>query len=182
MRNGKLSDYRAPSCRDCSCCYEYKDIVPTKKLGVNMHFGERFCTATKRAKRFGKRDPKNAVPAWYPKRKTPCELRVYCFKSTADWAMHTSMVQSVPTLSLPPAHRYAVEFDLHTQLTPLEFWKRCDSESDGHLLNVTVHRYHVVEIDDGLKPTFFYKTESGYQILPLFHAEIARNNRREDTD
>lgn len=33
MRNGKLSDYRAPSCRDCSCCYEYKDVVPTKKAG-----------------------------------------------------------------------------------------------------------------------------------------------------
>ena len=46
---------------------------------------------------------------------------------------------------------------------------------------MAVHRYYVVEIDDGIKPTFFYKTENGYHLLGLFDSETARKNVKEDT-
>ena len=83
---------------------------------------------------------------------------------------------------LPSAHRYAVEYELHTDLTPREFAKRCNIDPDAETLHVAVHRHYVVEIDDGIKPTFFYKTKKGYELLALFDAETARKNVKEETD
>ena len=83
---------------------------------------------------------------------------------------------------LPSAHRYAVEYELHTDLTPREFAKRCNNEPDAETIHVAVHRHYVVEIDDGIKPTFFYKTDKGYELLALFDAETARKNVKEETD
>ncbi len=40
--------------------------------------------------------------------------------------------------------------------------------------------YQVLEIDDGLKPVFFYKTEQGFKMLYSFNTEIARKNKLEE--
>ena len=55
-------------------------------------------------------------------------------------------------------------------------------EPDAETLGVAVHRHYVVEIDDGIKPEFFYKTQNGYVLLGLFDAATARKNVKEDTD
>lgn len=174
-------ELRKPSCLECKRHLQYMESMPVKQKGVTMHFGERFCLGGKRARKFGRSDPKIHVPGWCPKQKKPCELRVYGFKSTEDWMMHYNLCSSLGRDISPEARRYAVIYDLHTDLTPREFAKRCNEEPDAATIGVAVHRHYVVEIDDGIKPAFFYKTENGYQLLGLFDAETARKNVKEDT-
>lgn len=147
-----------------------------------MHLGDRFCMGGKKVRRFGRGDPRVYVPDWCPKRKNPCEVRIYGFKSGEAWAMHEALCCHMGMELTPSAFRYALESELHTDLTPQEFAKQCNYEPDAETLGVAVHRHYVVEIDDGLKPAFFYKTEKGYELLALFDAETARKNIKEDTD
>jgi len=64
----------------------------------------------------------------------------------------------------------------------MEFARRCNEEPDAETVGAAVHRHYVVEIDDGISPAFFYKTEHGYRLEALFDAAVARKNKREDTD
>lgn len=170
------------TCAECKSYLHYMKSTPIKQHGVTMHLGERFCLAGKRARRFKRNDPKIYIPSWCPKRKAPCELRVYCFKNTDEWMMHDSLCYHMGKPILPEARRYAVLYDLHTNLTPREFAKRCNEDPDAETIHVAVHRYYVVEIDDGIKPAFFYKTEDGYQLLAMFDAATARKNVKENVD
>lgn len=171
---------RKPTCLGCPHNLYYKDRVPTKQLGVMMHAGERFCTYEKRARKFKGRDPKMYVPSWCPRRKNPCEVRIYTLKSISDQLLHYHLSQDLGGSFSPHAHRYALRAQTHTQLTPKEFWERCCTESSEDLLDTSVHNYEVVEIDDGLAPTYFYKTEWSYTIASYFKAEIAKGNKLED--
>lgn len=183
MSEGEIDlELRKSTCGGCASHLHYMESMPVRQNGVTMHFGERFCLAGKRARKFGRRDPKIYVPDWCPKRKRPSEVRIYCFKDTDGWMMHERLCHDLGQDIIPDARRYAVEYELHTDLTPREFAKRCRWESDAELLGAAVHRHHVVEIDDGIRPAFFYKTEKGYELLALFDAAAARKNVKEDTD
>ena len=61
-----------------------------------------------------------------------------------------------------------------------EFLERVEMEPDTLLLGTLVHRHYVVEIDDGLKPAFFYKTAGGYRYEPFFDGNRARSNTLEE--
>lgn len=173
---------RKAICAECEKYLQYMESHPIKQMGVTMHMGERFCTGGKRARRFMRGDPKVYVPDWCPKRKTPSELRVYGFKTIEDWMMHYDLCSSMGKDISPSAYRYAVLYELHTPLSPCEFARRCNEEPDAQTLGVAVHRHYVVEIDDGIKHSFFYKTSHGYELLALFDAETARKNKTEDTN
>lgn len=172
-------ELRKPTCAGCESYLHYMDTIPMKKRGVMMHLGDRFCMGGKKVRRFGRGDH---VPDWCPKRKTPCEVRIYGFKSVEAWVLHEELCRRMDMEIAPSAFQYALEHELHTDLTPQKFAKQCNYEPDAETLGVAVHRHYVVEIDDGLKPAFFYKTEKGYELLPLFDAETARKNIKEDTD
>ena len=73
-------------------------------------------------------------------------------------------------------------YELRTPFSPMEFARRCNEEPDAETVGAAVHRHYVVEIDDGISPAFFYKTEHGYELLALFDAETARKNKTEDTN
>ena len=173
---------RKVTCCECEKHLRYMESDPIKQMGVTMHLGERFCTGGKRTRKFKRNDPNIYVPSWCPKRKTPCELRVYCFKNTDEWMMHNQLCYSLGKAISPEGRRYAVLYELHTDLTPQEFAKRCNKESDAETVGAAVHLHYVVEIDDGISPAFFYKTEHGYELAPLFDAAAARKNKQEDTD
>lgn len=49
-------------------------------------------------------------------------------------------------------------------------------------MGAAVQHCDVVEIDDGIKPAFFYKTEHGYELLFSFDAKTAKKNIREEID
>lgn len=77
--------------------------------------------------------------------------------------------------------RYALASSSEIELTPQEFWKRCQNEPWTDLLDVDTPLYSVVEIDDGLAPAFFYRTMVGLSVAPHFNTEKARTNRMEES-
>lgn len=176
MRDGP----RKPVCSGCPHDLYYSDTVPSKAMGVMMHLGERFCTGGKRARRFKRSDPKLYVPNWCPKRKIPCELRVYTFKSADAWWLHISLEKSLGRALAPSASDHALERELTTELSPREFWKRLEFEPYQDILGITLEPYSVVEIDDGLKPAFFYYVNGDFTQVHFFNAEMARKNKKED--
>ena len=177
-----MANIQEPTCFGCPYDLRYNEVLPTKKKGVVMHFGERFCTAGKRARRFKRSDPKVKVPDWCPKRKYPREMRIYGFKHTMSWLINEDLSNYMRRDPSPEGRHYALEFELTTPLSPREFLDRSQTESDARLVGVAVHRHHVVEIDDGVKPVFFYKTREGYRCEPYFDAEQARANKRKEPE
>lgn len=165
-----------PMCVSCPHNLSYRDAVPQKKFGVMMHCGEQFCTGGKRARRFKKRDPQSRAPEWCPKRKNPCELRIYTLKDEDERVLHSMLSQDMGHAISPAAHRYALRFEGTIPLTPHEFWRRCGREPMDKLLPAVMELYEVLEIDDGLKPVFFYKDWSDLRLEHSFDAGQARNN------
>lgn len=178
MRGGP----RVPNCVLCPHNLYYSDAIPMRKQGVMMHLGERFCLGGKKARRFKRSDPKMIVPAWCPLRKTPCELRLYGFKSFRDEWMHLELCRSFGKACPPEEYRYALIYKGRTELSPRDFWERCGTMPDPveGLLESPVEKYQVLEIDDGLKPVFFYKTGWGFKLLHSFKGETARENKLEE--
>lgn len=170
-----------PSCYGCSHDVHYQDAVPMRTCGVMMHCGERYCTGGKRARRFKHGDPQSHVPKWCPKRKDPCELRIYALKSLEDWSLHDLLSEGLGELLSPAASRYALRFDGTIELTPQEFWKRCAQEPAADLLPIPIQLYEVLEIDDGLGSAFFYKGRTDLRVVSDFDAERARKNIMEDS-
>lgn len=172
---------RRPSCTGCPHDLYFGEAIPKKQFGVMMHCGEHFCTGGKKARRFKRSDPKIAVPQWCPKRKSPCELRVYALKSIQDWHLHRLLPPDPDDPICISERRYALASSSKIELTPQEFWKRCQNEPWTDLLDVDTPLYSVVEIDDGLAPAFFYRTMGGLSVAPHFNTEKARTNRMEET-
>lgn len=170
---------KIPNCFPCPGYFQCPIEPSQTRGGVTLIPGTRYCLAGVRPRRFRKNDPSARVPQWCPRRKTPAELRIYAFNSQKDYLLHDRLSADLGRAITPIARRYAVKFELHTDLTPSEFWRRCRCESDAALLGVAVHRYHVVEIDDGLCPVCFYKTERGYVVV-RFDTQAARRNRGEE--
>ena len=171
---------RQPTCEGCTHNLYFGERFSKYQRGVTMRPGEHFCTCGKRARKFKPSDPKAKVPEWCPKRKTPCELRVYEFKSADAWYLHEMLCRDLKKEIDPSGYAYAVACEGHTELTPKAFWERCSD--DRKLLGVEIRHQNVVEIDDGLSPVSFFKTNKGYRILVAFNTEVARGNpRRERT-
>lgn len=171
---------RKPTCVGCPHDLHFGEFVSKKQYGVMMHCGEHFCTGGKRARRFRRSDPKVSVPEWCPRRKSPCELRLYGFKDKNAEALHYLLCAGAENTSVPPAHRYALKRETHTELQPAEFWSRCEMGPYSDLLGFKMNLYEVLEIDDGLEPAFFYMTEKGLVLEPYFDAERARKNAKEN--
>ena len=113
---------RKETCIGCECELQYTKSIPTKQMGVMMHMGERFCTGGKRARKFKRSDPKIYVPDWCPKRKKPCELRVYCFKNKNEWRLHEMLCHDLGmdhSMSCTPTlHRRNLPRSATMRLTP----------------------------------------------------------------
>lgn len=176
MRDGP----RKPTCFGCPDDLHYNDAIPKKGKGVMMHLGERFCTNGKKARRFKRGDPKTKVPSWCPKRKIPCELRVYVFKSVEEWCLYTALVRDIGRQLSPHGHHYALVKELCADLPPREFWKRLDCEPYQSILGFDLEPYSVLEIDDGLQPVFFFYVDGGFKLVPSFDANAAQKNRKEE--
>lgn len=77
-------------------------------------------------------------------------------------------------------HRNLRDLSLHYEgtstLSPREFWLKLLTQKDTELLGIEVKAKSVVEIDDGLAPCFFFKTEEGYTRCRSFDADRARTN------
>ena len=177
-REGTL---RCPSCAGCPYDLHFGEAIPKKQFGVMMHCGEHFCTGGKRARRFKRSDPKIAAPQWCPKRKSPCEVRSYSLKSIRDRQMFLCLSADPNDPLYISEYRYALASSTRIELTPQEFWSRCQNEPGTELLDVDIPLYSVVEIDDGLAPSFFYRTVEGFRIVSHFNTAKAKKNRMEES-
>ncbi|WP_299967514.1 hypothetical protein [uncultured Oscillibacter sp.] len=165
---------KKPTCYMCPHDFRYTDAIPMRRQGVMMRMDERYCLGGKRARLFKKRDPSIYTPSWCPKRKIPCELRIYTFKSSDDWWLHISLEHSIGQFLPPDGHRHALASEAVTGLSPREFWRRLDQEAYYDFLEITLKPHDVVEIDDGLNPAFFCYADGGFRMLYGFDAAAAR--------
>ena len=172
----------APACWRCEANCYYHETVSKYQNGVMMHTGDRFCLGGKHARKFRSRDPKHKPPTWCPKRKTPCELRVYSFISNEAYIMHILFARIEKLSAEPSDYRYGLRYEGSTELTPQEFWKESHQGIGRPALPVTVGLYDVVEIDDGLEPVCFYLSDTGYRIAPFFRTVEARARTAKQTE
>lgn len=169
-----------PTCADCECQLYFEGRSPQRRNGVLMKPGERYCLGAKKAVRFTAKDPTRYPPTWCPRRKTPCELRIYGFKSIRDEYLHDLLCRDLGRSISPRASHYCVEAECTTELTPKRFWDSLKDHFLSELLPIQIHTHWIVEIDDGLKPVCFYKTEFGFEIAAFFDSARARENTKED--
>ena len=168
---------RDPTCHNCPHWVHYGGDFPMKKYGVMMRLGDTFCAFGKRARRFKKSDPKLKVPQWCPRRLPRRKLRIYGFRDAGEQLLHERLCWDLGRDLSPDGHKYTVEHEADTDLTAADFLERSPYEPDADLLGgVTVTRYQVVELDDGLRPAFFYKTEKGWRYEPYFDASSAQKH------
>ena len=131
-----MNTLKRPTCAGCPHELYYNDTVPQKQYGVMMHMGERFCTGGKKARRFKRSDPKVYAPDWCPRRKNPCEVRVYSLKNDDEWLLHSMLSHNLGHVISPAGYRYALEHETHSALTPQKFWKQYHSEPLDDFLRI----------------------------------------------
>ena len=73
-----------PKCTFCAYHHRHAEACGTKLKGVYLRPFSRYCTGGKRPKVFKPKDPKEKVPAWCPRRITPCAVRVYHHAARAE--------------------------------------------------------------------------------------------------
>lgn len=169
-----MKELTNPVCPLCDAHYHYEGHSAMKQYGTMMHPYECYCIAGKRARRFHGSDPKRKPPTWCPRRKSPCELRVYGFISEKEKLMHSFLAREGDDAMNPPERRYGLRYEGVIDLTPKEFWRRWNVSGDEIALPVDVRLYEVVEIDDGLKPVYFYNSQKGYRVDSYFKGTDAR--------
>lgn len=134
-------------------------------IGCDAHldFGlSRYCAGFKNKKRrkaFRKSDPAYKAPKWCPKRKSPCEYRIYSYADAQAAALARAFAEeeSSRELVFPIAHRYRLRAEGKTGLTPALFFENANSPDEMPLLEgEEIGQGDVVEIDTGLAQFFFY--------------------------
>ena len=145
-------------------------------IGCDAHldFGlSRYCAGFKNKKRrkvFRKSDPAYKAPKWCPKRKSPCEYRIYSYADAqaAALARALSVDEMRGELAFPMAYRYRLRAEGKTGLTPALFFENANSsEEDSLFEGETIGQGDVVEIDTGLAQFFFYCAAS-HDFHPAF--------------
>lgn len=104
---------------------------------------------------FKPKDPKEKVPAWCPRRITPCAVRVYHYKNP-DTELLQSLLRQRGMEPYVSAADYAVCYKNHTAISAEEFQNEVSFLNLSDRLGFPLHPREVLEIDDGLHPYFFY--------------------------
>jgi hypothetical protein len=164
----------------CSTC-------PHHTILGNAIFGTRVCMGvkSKKGKRFRSSDPKYKPPKWCPKRISPRICRIYRLGSEEQALMEADSRQRYDpqTLDWYPliAHRYAptprLEFPI--SMSPKEFYEQAQRDLvDSVLEGVCLEYGDVIEIDDGLRPYYFYYYDSTH-LFPTLGLETVRQLKGE---
>ena len=165
----KLTKFRCSTCQ-----YRKTDLESVSQYihGVLLNIGQSYCTAGKKYRIFKKSDPKIYPPAWCPKRKWPCEYRIYAFKDVRSRCLHNLFSENRP----PDEYRCAVRQAGVIELSPADFFSMLEERTATQLLGVNVNPGEIVEMDDGLKSYCFYLELSGAKYLPYWNTAKARQN------
>ena len=167
------------TCRNCPERYYHAIPAPQKSKELMMHFGESYCTLPKRVRHLKSRDLNRRAPesgARSGKCRTRCGSTITVYRNPETYMMDSMLHQDFAFTPLPTASRYAMAYEGTSTLSPREFWLKLLTQKDTELLGIEVKAKSAVEIDDGLAPCFFFKTEEGYTRCQCFDADRARTN------
>ena len=153
-----MSKYKipAPSCRSCDALNE-------------KYYETRYCNGGKKPIRFKAKDPKRKVPKWCPKLKKPAAIRVYGFKNEdarTNWVFFTVPYDNGKgknDVAVPHTTRYKLDFEGTIGMYAKEFYDEANAEPIETLIDFKIKAGNVIEIDDGIKPYFFYY--QGFQLV-----------------
>ena len=151
----------------CPQC-EYHQTVANGLLGT------RYCGGfpkRKRPKRFSKSDPKLKAPKWCPRRVWPPVYRIYGFVDEQSCEM------DIPTRNRfdPKRDQYVFVFESRYKLRlettlPMKAGEFVETvkhgDADDLMMATDLQLGEVIEIDDGLKPYYFY-CWSWSKVIPI---------------
>lgn len=146
----KQRSFSEPGCIGCEAHLDY---------GLS-----RYCAGFKKKKRrkaFRKSDPAFKAPKWCPKRKDPCEYRIYSYANERSAVMaHMFEEDNIGDrdIAFPSAFRYRLRAEGRTGLSPKAFYEQANAEDADStpLPDESIQTSDVVEIDTGLAQFFFY--------------------------
>lgn len=169
-----------------------RSFSETGCIGCEAHldFGlSRYCAGFKNKKRrkaFRKSDPAYKAPKWCPKRKEPCEYRIYSYADERAAVMARMFEEDSiggRDIAFPSAFRYRLRAEGKTGLSPKDFYENANAGDDpSPLLDENIQTGDVVEIDTGLAQFFFYCV-SAHDFRPaFFDVKHIQDRKAEDTE
>ena len=170
---------KVPVCTDCDHVFEYRGRNPGQLGGVVVQFGEAYCTKKKKPRLLKRWHNMLRVPDWCKKRIRPSLVRIYDFASTESWLMHENLCKSLGREIGPMASRYTLSEVRQLDLDAYALQKQVRTTPVEEHLQVRLGLHQVVEVFDGVQSVILYKTLDGFVPTPMFDAERARQNRRE---
>ncbi len=170
----KEQTFPGPVCPSCS--YHQYVGIGASETRYCMGFPKR-----RKPKRFSRSDSQYKPPKWCPLRISPPVCRVYGFVNEeseyTDWLMNRRYYDSrkEPHISASSFH-YKLRLELTPNLTAKQFFEAEQLEGVHKVLpDANTAPGEVIEIDDGLKPYYFYCVDS-YTVVPLigFNPSLAQ--------
>ncbi len=167
-------------CADCADHFTCLDKTPQRVSGATLKYGCQYCLGGKKTRVFRPRDPKVYPPAWCPKRKDPAEYRIYSYMNAAVRYCRRLFKEAGSPFT-PSGYEYALRAEGSTGMAPTAFQKALKGQSPSELLGSPVYMDDVIEIDDGLRPYFFFVTDKKVEVLCRFDKDSALKNHYEGT-
>ena len=158
---------------------------------AHLNFGlSRYCAGFKNKKRrkaFRKSDPAYKAPKWCPKRKDPCEYRIYSYADEQAPVMARMFEEDSigdRDIVFPSAFRYRLRAEGRTGLSPKAFYEQANAEDDASLPlpDESIRTGDVVEIDTGLAQFFFYCVTPHDFRMAFFDVRRIQNGRIDETE
>ena len=160
--------FPGPICPDC----QYHQLVGCT----------RYCNGfpkKRRPRRFRSSDPKCKPPKWCPRLISPPVCRVYGFvddkSEYLDWRLNRRDYKPGAYIS-PAAFHYTLRCEAGLRLTAKQLYDATQTGSVERIFSdveVELVYGEVIEIDDGLRPYYFYYM-SFSKLIPLPHFDRSR--------
>ena len=169
--------FPGPTCPGC----QYHQVVG----GVVS--GTRYCNGfpkKRKPKRFKRSDPKYKPPKWCPRLISPTVCRIYGFVNSeaaiTDWLLNREATAAKSgneqeAYRSVSEYRYKLRCELSLGLTAKQFYAAMLSDVSTCVtskIRNQVEYGEVIEIDDGLKPYYFYFDT--FRVIPLLHFDRSR--------
>lgn len=147
----------------------------------------RYCNGfpkRRKSKRFKRSDPKYKPPKWCPRLISPPVCRVYGFVNSeaavTDWLLNREATAAKSgneqdAYRSVSEYRYKLRCELSLGLTAKQFYNAMLSDVSTCVtskIRNQVEYGEVIEIDDGLKPYYFYFDT--FKVIPLLHFDRLR--------
>lgn len=164
----KKYSFPEPTCQSC----------PEYLATGNIISETRYCNGfpkKRSGKRFRSSDPRYKPPKWCPKRLTSPVCRIYGYadehRAVMDRMMRCDDDPREHDYIYPDAWKYKLRLELSLGLTAKQFWEAAQRDTVEDVLSEADLEYgEVVEIDDGLKPYYFFYAYGALIPAQLFDA------------